>query len=181
MTGIPKYFVRSAGPYRTKSIEIDYVAGSTKDANNKTVPRMDLVSYIEARTKELSAIDPIFSALVRRPTDPLGQGGTYGTAYEKLITETSGKIDSVLSADYSVALKDLSRVIKNRLERSFALKKMRVDQIITHVYRIPQGSVEKILLDGSKWKQNGTTMELDSELDFVDGDGFEIVFQNNIG
>lgn len=181
MTGIPKYFVRTAGPYRTKSIDVDYVAGSMKNANNQTVPKMDLVSYIEARTKELSAIDPIFSALVRRPTDPLGQGGTYGTAYEELIAETSGKVDSVLSADYSVALKDLSRVIKNRLERSFSLKKMRVDQIITHVYRVPQGTTNRILLDGSQWKQNGTTIELNPELDFVDGDGFEIVFQNNIG
>ncbi|MBC7466616.1 MAG: hypothetical protein H7256_11550 [Bdellovibrio sp.] len=177
LTGILTYFAQTKGPYRTSSLEIDYVAGTAKDANGKSIPEKSLVDYIQSRALALSNGNAIFSALVRRPTDNLGQGGSYGVDYETLIKQTNGQIGSVLSNDYSVALKQLGGVIKSNIERTLILKKMKTTQVIKKVYRVsPDSTLQEI--DVASWKQNGSNLVFISSFDLNDGDQFKVEFQN---
>lgn len=178
LAGEPRYFYKTKGPYRTQALVTDYVSGTKKDANNQDQV-VGLVEYIKSRVAQLSASNQIvFSALVRKSTDPLGQGGTVGVDYKALIDQTQGQLDSVLSADYSIALKELSKVIKNNLERTFVLTKMRPDQIITKVSLVLKGSKTIVELDKSQWSQNMATLKIADGLEFIEGDQFKIDFQN---
>ena len=177
MTGVPSYFAQTKGPYRTSSLEVDYVAGTVKDANGKSVPEKGLVDYIQARALALSNGNAIFSALVRRSTDTLGQGGSYGVDYETLIKQTSGQIGSVLSNDYSVALKSLGSVIKSNIERTLILKKMKATQVIKKVYRVAKDASLEIV-DATSWKQNGSNLVFNTNFDLNDGDQFKVEYQN---
>lgn len=178
VTGVPSYFVQTKGPYRTKSVEVDYVAGTVKDADGKSVPAQDLISYIKSRSQALSNGNSIFSALVRTSTDPLGTGGTYGADYEKLIQQTNGRLGSVLSNDYSVALKDLGRVIKENIERTLVLKKMKPTQVIKKVYRLDKSTNQLEVVDARMWTQNGASLVFAAGIDLNDGDQFKVEFQN---
>lgn len=181
LEGIPTYYSRTKGPYRTVSTEIDFVAGSIKEAGI-TKPKMNLIDYIRSRSMEISQITPIFATIVRKPTDSLGLGGSAGLEYLKLVNNgAEGQVESVLSKDYSVVLKDLSKVLKTKLERSFVLQKMMPHQVITSVFLIPKDpSQPTVELDASKWSQSGKTLSLDKSLDFSDGDKFRVEFQNYI-
>lgn len=179
LEGIPTYFTRTKGPYRMNATEIDYVAGSVKDSSGIPRPKTDLVTYIKTRSAELSQISPIFATIVRMPTDPLGLGGSAGLEYLKLINNgSSGQAESVLSTDYSIVLKDLGKVLKTKLERSFVLQKMKPHQIITRVLLNPKGSQAEIEIPQSQWTQSGATLTLGADLDFNDGDTFRVEFQN---
>ena len=174
----PRYFYRTKGPYRTQALITEYVSGTKKDANNQDQV-VGLVEYIKARVQALAQSNQIvFSALVRKSTDPLGQGGTVGVDYKALIDQTQGQLDSVLSADYSIALKELSKVIKNNLERTFVLSKMRPDQIITKVSLVLKGTKTVVELDKTQWSQNLATLKIAEGLEFIEGDQFKIDFQN---
>lgn len=176
----PRYFFRTRGPYRTQALITEYVSGIKKDINNvdQVVP---LVEYIKSRVQQMSASNQVvFSALVRKSTDPLGLGGTVGVDYKALIDQTQGQLDSVLSADYSIALKELSKVIKNNLERTFVLKYMRPDQIIVKVTLILKGTKTEVELDSSQWIQNMGTLKIAEGLEFIEGDQFKVDFQNLI-
>lgn len=176
LAGEPRYFFRTKGPYRTQSLVTDYVSG--KDSQGQVVP---LVEYIKAKAQQLSSSNPIlFSALVRKPTDALGQGGTVGVDYISLVEQTQGQLDSVLSSDYSVALKELSKVIKNNLERSFILKTMRPEQIITKVSIIKKGTDIEIELQKSDWTQSGAILKISEGLEFIEGDKFKVDYRNYI-
>lgn len=178
LAGEPRYFYRTKGPYRTQALVTEYVSGTKKDANNQDQV-VGLVDYIKSRVAQLSASNQVvFSALVRKSTDPLGQGGTVGVDYKALIDQTQGQLDSVLSADYSIALKELSKVIKNNLERTFVLTKMRPDQIITKVSLVLKGTKTIVELDKSQWSQNLATLKIADGLEFIEGDQFKIDFQN---
>lgn len=178
ITGVPSYFTQTKGPYRTSSVEIDYVAGTVKDSNGVSSPAKNLVDYIQARSAELSNGSAIFSALVRRPTDTLGAGGSYGTDYESLITQTKGQIGSVLSNDYSVALKDLGRVIKNNIQRTLVMKKMKANQVIKTVFRVVPNNGTLEIIDSALWSQNGASLIFNSGIDLNDGDQFKVEYQN---
>lgn len=174
----PRYFYRTKGPYRSQALITEYVSGTKKDANNQDQV-VGLVDYIKARVLQLSSSNQVvFSALVRKLTDPLGQGGTFGVDYKALIDQTQGQLDSVLSADYSIALKELSKVIKNNLERTFVLTKMRPDQIITKVSLVLKGTKTVVELDQTQWSQNLATLKIAEGLEFIEGDQFKIDFQN---
>lgn len=176
----PTYYRRtSSGPYRLETDVVEHVAGSVYDGSSYK-PAKNLIDYITERSKELSQINPIYSALVRTSTDVLGNGGSAGLAYEELIQKTSGSVSSVLSNDYSPALQSLSKVIKNALERSFVLQKMRPDQVIFRVHKISKDTNESETLDSSLWKQSGITITLHESLEFKDGDQFRVEFQNNL-
>lgn len=180
IAGEPRFFFRTKGPYRSQSLITDYVSGTKKGTDNQdqVVP---LVEFIKSKVQQMSSTNQVlFSALVRKSTDPLGQGGTVGVDYKSLIDQTQGQLDSVLSPDYSVALKELSKVIKNSLERSFILKKMRPDQIITKVFLIKKDTKAVVELAKSDWTQSAGTLKISEGLEFVDGDEFQIDFQNNI-
>lgn len=180
LEGVPFYFTRTKGPYNLQATEIDFVAGSKKDATGKTVPALGLVDYIKARSAELSQIRPIFTAIVRTETDALGVGGSAGLEYLKLVENgQAGQVASVLSKDYSVALKDLSKVLKEKIERSLVLKKMQAHQIITKVYYVPKGATHGgTELPESKWQQSGATLNLASDFEIGEGDQFRVEFQN---
>ena len=174
----PRYFFRSNGPYRSQALITEYVSGTVKDANNQDQV-VGLVDYIKARVQQLSTSNQVvFSALVRKSTDPLGQGGTVGVDYKALIDQTQGQLDSVLSSDYSIALKELSKVIKNNLERTFVLTKMRPNQIITKVSLIIKGTKTVVELDNTQWSQTLATLKIAEGLEFIEGDQFKIDFQN---
>lgn len=177
---IPTYYRRTSNAYRLESDVIEHVAGSVVDSTGKAKPAKSLVQYIQDRSKELSKINPIFAALVRTSSDPLGDGGSVGKAYEELVQKTEGTLNSALSNDYSPALQSLGKVIKNALERSFVLQKMRPDQVIFRVHRIAKDTNTSEVLDSSLWKQSGVTITLHESLEFKDGDQFRIEFQNNV-
>lgn len=178
LAGEPRYFYRTKGPYRSQALVTEYVSGTKKDANNQDQV-VGLVEYIKFKVLQLSSSNQIvFSALVRKSTDPLGQGGTVGVDYKALIDQTQGQLDSVLSADYSIALRELSKVIKNNLERTFILTKMRPDQIITKVSLVLKGTKTVVELDPSQWSQNLATLKIAEGLEFIEGDQFKIDFQN---
>lgn len=177
---IPTYYRRTSNAYRLESDVIEHVAGSIIDSSGKAKPAKNLTQYIQDRSRELSQINPIFAALVRTSSDPLGDGGSVGKAYEELVQKTDGTLSSALSNDYSPALQNLGKVIKNALERSFVLQKMRPDQVIFRVHRIAKDTNTSEVLDSSLWKQSGVTITLHESLEFKDGDQFRIEFQNNV-
>ena len=181
------YYTKTFGPYKLPGLVVDYVAGTKKDANNLDVPVMPLVSYIKSKVQQMSSTNQVlFSAIIRRPAssgvqaDPLGNGGTAGVAYKALIDESpvGGQVSSILANDYSIILKELSTVIKNNLERSFILKKMRPDQIITKVSLIIKGAKTVVELDKTQWSQSTNTLKIAEGVQFIDGDQFKIDFQN---
>ncbi|MFZ3231800.1 MAG: hypothetical protein WA160_16460 [Pseudobdellovibrio sp.] len=178
MVGVPSYFTVTKPLYHTKSLELDYVAGTKKNALGESVPALELTDYIQARSQAISNSNAIFSALVRKGTDTLGLGGSYGVDYENLIKRTNGQIGSVLSNDYSIVLKDLGHVIKSNLERTFVLKKMKSIQVIKKVYRLVKATNQQEVVDQTLWKQNGATIVFQNGLDLNDGDQFKVEFQN---
>lgn len=178
MQGVPSYFALTRAAYRTKSVQVDYVAGTTQDTNGNNIPKSNLIEYIKERSKALSNGSMLFSALVRTSKDSLGYGGTYGIDYEKLITETKGQLGSVLSNDYSLILKDLSAVIKSSIERTFVLQKMKPHQVVKKVSKVAKGGGEPVAIDARLWSQNGATIILSNSLDINDGDQFKVDFAN---
>lgn len=177
--GIPTYNYRKGNVYRSQANNIDYVAGTMKDANNKDVPAMSLINYIKSRVAYFNTNQFVFTALVQKSSDPVPTIGSRGVEYERLMTETGGQVESIRSADYSVALKDLSRIIKNSIERMFVVKKMRADQIITKVTLIKKDTDEQVVLSSSDWTQNANAVQIHESFEFVEGDKFKIDFQND--
>jgi len=177
LQGVPSYFAVTKPAYRTKSVQLDYVAGTVQDGNGQNVPKSDLIGFIKERSQALSNGTIAFSALVRTSKDALGYGGTYGVDYEKLISETKGQLGSVLSNDYSLILKDLSTVLKNSLERTFVLKKMKAHQVIKKVSLV-KANGQLVTVDARDWTQNGATVIFASSLEINDGDQFKIDFAN---
>jgi hypothetical protein len=184
LQGIPSYFAVTKPAYRTKSVEVDYVAGSVKNDKGLSVPKSSLVDFIKERSQSLTNGQMVFSALVRRSPsstyqgDSLGAGGTFGVDYEKLIIDTKGQIGSVLSNDYSLILKDLSSVLKSAIERTFVMQKMKPNQIIKKVYQLSKKSNKLSEIDKALWTQNGSTIIFSSSLEMGDGDQFKIEFAN---
>lgn len=178
LQNIPTYFAKLVGPYRSKGLDVDYVAGTMKDANGVNVPKMSLIDFIKERSQALSNGQMVFSALVRTSKDPLGLGGTFGADYEKLITETKGQLGSVLSNDYSLILKDLSGVIKSAIERTFVMQKMKSHQVIKKVYQMSKKSSQLLEIDQALWTQNGASVVFSNALEINDSDQFKIEFAN---
>lgn len=179
-SGEPRFFERTKGPYRMASQVTEYVSGTKKDSNNHDIV-VPLVEFIKSKVEQMSATNQVqFSAFVRKPGDPLGSGGSIGVAYQALIDQTSGQLESVLMPDYSVALKELSKIIKNSLERSFILTKMRPEQIIMKVFLIKKDSGVEVELVKTDWTQNGATLKISDSLEFIEGDQFRVEFQNFI-
>jgi hypothetical protein len=180
-SGYPVYYTTTKSAYTLPPrIEVDYVAGTVKNSNNINVPASSLAAYIEKRSKELSIVSPIFSGLIQRTGDTsnTSTAGSIGVNYEALINKMKGQLDSIFSNDYSILLRDFGSVIKSNLKRTFITKKMKSSQIITDIYRTPKNSEVEVRLDKSLWKQNGSSFQIDSSLDFDDGDRFRIEFQN---
>lgn len=178
LPGPKRDFVATSSEYtQPAQVITDYVAGTVINTSGQPVPKMGLIDYIKQRSQELSGGQMIFTALVRKSTDPLGTNGSTGVAYEQLVQQTGGVLESVLSTDYSVALRNLSSVIKNNLEKTFLLKKMRPAQIITRVSLIRKGSTTPTVLPQENWVQNGATLRIEN-LEFVEGDQFKVEFQN---
>lgn len=178
MQGVPSYFVITKTAYRTKSTQVDYVAGTVQDSAGQRVPKSSLVDFIKERSQALSNGSMVFSALVRTSKDDLGYGGTYGVDYEKLISETKGQLGSVLSNDYSLILKDLSAVLKSSIERTFILKKMKPHQVIKKVSQLVKSTGQLVTIDARDWNQNGATIILSNTLEVNDGDQFKVEFAN---
>lgn len=176
ITGIPYYFTEKTPRrvYYDESVVTDYVSGVKEDGTP-----VHLVDYIKARSQELAGGQMIFSALVRLPGDSLGDGGSVGTQYLRLVDETGGQSGSALSNDYSVALRDLGRIIKENLVRSMALRTMKADQIIKKVYKIGANG-EKAEVAPTLWSQNGVTLLFSKQLEISEGDQFLVKFQNNV-
>ncbi|MCC2679466.1 MAG: hypothetical protein K0R29_2042 [Pseudobdellovibrio sp.] len=173
-------------PYVTKSTYysqqriVDYVAGTTTDSSGKSVPAMDLISYIQSRIAEMKANQFVFSALIQKSSDPAPAIGSQGVEYEKLSAVVTGKVDSVRSADYSVALKDLSQIIKDSLERTFVIKKMRPDQRINQVTWISKDGTQSKVVPDSMWSKNGNAIKVSDQMQFAEGDKFQVDFQNDV-
>lgn len=180
VTKIPTYLAVTKNTYRTDITDVEYVTGSVTDAvTGLQRPAKNLVDYIKARSQELSNGSAIFAAIVRQPGEDLGtKGGTYGTDYNKLIDQTGGQKGSVISSDYSVALKDLGKVIKSNIQRTLVLKKMRQTQVIKKVFRVVATTNQLELVDSSLWSQNGASLVFTSGIELNDGDQFKVEYQN---
>lgn len=181
MSNGPRYFVKSNGPYRLKTVSTDYVAGTIVDeATGLTRPKMTLIDYIRTRSQELSSITPIFTALVQLSSGAEPSIGSKGVAYEQLIASTNGQLGDIKANDYSFTLRDLGKILKSKLERSFVTKKMRGNQIVTKVSIIRKGTTQEVELNKADWLQNGASIKISDTFEFVDGDQFKVYFQNFI-
>ena len=178
--GSPTYPYVTKSTYYSKEKIIDYVAGTAKSETGVYSPKSDLISYIKARVAELSTNQFFFTAFIQRSSDAPLAVGSKGQEYERLISDRAGQLESVSSNDYSVALKELSRVLKNSLERTLIVKKMRPDQIINQVSFIKKGSSDPIVLNRSSWSNVGNTLKISESFEFSEGDQFKVDFQNNV-
>jgi hypothetical protein len=179
--GAPTYPYVTRSSYYSQAKIIDYVSGTATDANGNSVPAMGLIDYIRTRIAELKSNQFVFSALIQKSSDPAPAIGSQGVEYEKLSSQITGKVDSVLSKDYSIALKDLSQIIKNSLERTFVLKKMRPDQRINQVTWIKNGDTSGgVIMPASTWTQNGNSIKVSDGVEFSEGDQFMVEFQNDV-
>ena len=182
--GAPRFPYVTRSTYYSQEKVVDYVAGTSVNESGATSPAQDLISYIKSRIAALNANQFIFTALIQKTADPAPAIGSKGVEYEKLITETGGsvsrQVDSIKAADYSIALKELSSILKSNLERTFVLKKMRADQIITQVTLIKHSNQAQIVLPRSEWLQTGKTLKIAPTLEFLEGDQFKVDYQNNV-
>lgn len=179
----PRYPYQIGNIYRSLDKDIEFVAG-TNVSNGVSSPKMDLIPYIKTRIAALSSNQFIFTALIQKSSDPIPLIGSRGEQYEKLIAETGGNIskqvDSIKAADYSIALRELSSVLKSNLERTFTLKNMNADQIITQVTLIKKSNQAQIVLPRSEWLQAGKTLKIAPTLEFLEGDQFKVDYQNDV-
>ncbi|MGZ6418919.1 MAG: hypothetical protein ACXWPX_10425, partial [Pseudobdellovibrio sp.] len=177
----PRFPYETSAVYYSKSKVVDFVTGTTTDPSGNQIPAKDLLTYIKARITELNSNQFIFTAFVQKSSDPDPAIGSKGAAYESLISSTGGQVESVLSKDYSDALKELSRVLKNSLERSLTVTKMRPDQIVKLVTLTKKATGEtKAMKPGDGWSQNGNTIKVFDSVDFSEGDQFKVDFQNDV-
>lgn len=181
--GAPRFPYVTRSTYYSQEKIVDFVAGTTV-SGGVSAPSQDLISYIKSRISALNANQFIFTALVQKSSDPAPAIGSKGVEYEKLITETGGsvsrQVDSIKATDYSIALKELSSVLKSNLERTFVLKQMRADQIIMQVTLIKKSNQAQIVLPSSEWQQTGKTLKIAPTLEFLEGDQFKVDYQNDV-
>ncbi len=97
---------------------VDFVSG-----NASKTQANDLVSFIDQRTTDIFGENrPFFSAFVVRDESERNatQNQSVGTQYIKLASKfgSTGSVNAVSSGNYAPALKDLSRVINERMSRT---------------------------------------------------------------
>jgi hypothetical protein len=139
---------------------------------------MNLVDFIKAKNQELTKGESYFSVFVRRPGDPLGNGGSFGTEYEKLVQQTSGSIGSILAPDYSDSFKAISKSISRKLTRTLKLEKMKPYQAVVKVFRTPANSGVEAAVDPTLWVQKDKTVVINDALEINEGDQFRMIFEN---
>lgn len=113
---------------------VDFVSG-----NLSKTQAVDLVSYVDQRTTDIFGENrPFFSAFVVRDESERNavQNQSVGTQYIKLAEKfgSTGLVNSVSSGNYAPALKDLSRVISERMSRTVVFHadpgvKMRITRV----------------------------------------------------
>jgi hypothetical protein len=174
--GLPLY-VRVDLTYRTKGLVPQYVAGNKADANGNQIPAADLPTYIAQRANDLfGGQRPIVNVFVRTANDPLGDNGSRGIAYETLAATMNAQVYSVLSSDYSSALKDLSTVVKSKLLRTFKVPNMNPQRrVVGIILKSSAGTSTK--LQPNQWVQSGASVEISSAVTLALGDELEFEYQ----
>jgi hypothetical protein len=173
--GLPVY-ARVDRTFRFKGFAPDYVVGNSYLPDGSIVPKVDLPTYISQRSAEyFGGQRPIINMFVRTVNDSLGSAGSRGLAYERLAMIMGGQVNSVLSQDYSAALKDLSTIIKSKITRSFKVPSMADTQHVVAVRLFSQGVWRS--LGSTEWSQAGDTVILSDQVLLGLGDKLEIDFQ----
>jgi hypothetical protein len=163
--------------YKFTGFAPDYIAGNVMDSNGVPQPATDLPTYITQRALEVfGGQKPIVNVFVRTANDPLGDGGSRGVAYEQLGATMNAQVYSVLSSDYSSALKDLSGVIKSKMLRTFKVPNMDSSRKVIGVIWRPQSGAEQ-KLDPSLWVQSGASVQIQESVQLTVGDEIQFEYQ----
>lgn len=142
---------------------------------------MDLVSYIQSQQKLLFGDTQfLYSAFVVRNeaerNASLNQ--SIGTKYIQLADSVGGSVYPVNATSYAPALKDLSAVIKKKLDRTVVFKELMGNEKIVAVWlRKSQDSNWQRLTDGAQWSAAGRTVTLDPSVQFEFGDSIKINYK----
>jgi len=168
-------YVRIDKTYRFKGFAPDYIAGNAM-VNGVPQPSVNLPTYIAQRATEVfGGQKPIVNIFIRTADDGLGEAGSRGVAYEQLALTVNAQVHSVLSADYSSALKDLSTVVKSKLLRTFKVPNMASQRKVIGVKWKSQSGV--LTLTPQQWVQSGASIEIDSSVALALGDELEFEYQ----
>lgn len=169
---------RTSNPYRTDLPIVEYVAGSTRNGDGSFVPQSNLKDYIVTRSDELlgSAFKPIISTFVRQPSDGNGNGGSIGTKYTELALAMDGQNTSVVTGDYAAPLRDLSQMIKDRVQRSFSVNTLQPGQLIRSISLYRRVSNKWQALSQEDYSVDGKTFRVAPEVVFEEGDQFKVEY-----
>ncbi|MGE0526463.1 MAG: hypothetical protein AB7G93_17385 [Bdellovibrionales bacterium] len=174
-TGENPVAVITKGPYQVTGPRTEYVAG---ELTEQGLPDA-LAQYIRDSSKALFGQTlPALSVFVRQNGDPLGTNGSLGAAYLRLADLMDGQKRSVLSdaSGYAEALKSLSELIREKLDRSFSIN-VAPGQYVRRVWHRKAGETEWGLpLDESVWTASGGTVTLAPGYSFAYGDEFRFEY-----
>lgn len=161
------------GPYYSKELVTDYVSGTSKD-NATYVPAKNLTDYIDDRADQLlEGLPPIVAAFVHKSSSSIsGSIGSVGTTYMDFVERMGGESESVLTDDYSVALKKVSSLLKSVIDRSFSIPQIKPFQRVRQVWIQRKNSSSRVLLSLSDWKASGDAVTIEATVSFDLGDKF---------
>ncbi|MEI7973697.1 MAG: hypothetical protein WCH11_04950, partial [Bdellovibrio sp.] len=170
---IPRIGNPSAPFTNPEKIEnIYFVSGGTQS------PRADLTSFIRGRSSELlGEFLPMVSVFVRQPGDSIGQGGSVGSVYNSLADLFGGSKHSIYTKDYSPAFARMGEKVKQRLERSIVVPRLKPEYTVSRIWRRTQGqSVWAEPIKPEMWSRSGNTIFFSENFPLTVSDSFRIEF-----
>lgn len=178
--GIPNYpdAARTSAPYQTNLPIVEHVSGSVRATNGSFSPAKSLKDYIISRSSELfgEGFQPIVSTFVRQPADGPGIGGSVGTDYIALSTAMNGQSTSVISGDYGGPLRELSGIIKDRVQRAFVINQLSPTQLVRRVWMWNKGTSSWDEMQATDFTAFGKTVVIAPGITFEQGDKIRVEY-----
>ncbi len=158
----------------------DFVTG----IDSSSMP-IDFNVYIKKQSEVLfgNALKPVVSVFTLNSSmrDSIGYGLSEGFRYQtfadnfKIKQNPTGSKYSVLSSDYSLALKDLGEVIQRKLMRSAKIAFVDPRQQIRRVWITRAGQAEEEL-PNTQWGSAGTSLNISEDVNLSIGDTVRVEF-----
>ncbi len=166
--------VAQSAPYRLKNPvnENYFVTGGMNET-----PQMDLVSYIQSRSKAFFGnLPPLLSVFVKLPGESLGPAQSVGSDYLRLADAMKGKKESITNPDYSTALANLGKVIRARLDRAIIIPGMDTSMQVRQVWRKDTTGLYREKIAPEYYSSSGDTLFFREDLAVQPTDQFRIQF-----